>query len=151
MSIRKALEIERSAPSYQEKLAKGKAKREIVQGQYVVDFTVKILEYLAFDPLHGDLAVRMADKIAVHATPVGSGTVARTKRIPIESRAEAAVIAWMRHQTTGYDHMPVPRVKGARREIRRMLAAQSKKLLENYRNGLQPRPDCPLLKAMGSP
>ena len=25
-----------------------------------------------------------------HATPVGSGTVARTKRIPVEQRAEAA-------------------------------------------------------------
>jgi hypothetical protein len=47
-----------------------------------------------------------------HATPVGSGTVARTKRIPVEQRAEAAVIAWMRHQTTGYDGMVIPRIKG---------------------------------------
>jgi len=43
-----------------------------------------------------------------HATPVGSGTVARTKRIPVEQRAEAAVIARMRHQTTGHDSMPTP-------------------------------------------
>eukprot|EP01035_Chromulina_nebulosa_P056444 gene56444-77358_t len=59
---------------------------------------------------------------AAHATPVGSGTVARTKRIPIEQRAEAATIAWMRHQTTGYDSMTIPREKGLRREVRRMLA-----------------------------
>ena len=52
-------------------------------------------------------------------------TVTRTKRIPVEQRAEAAVIAWMRHQTTGYDGMVIPRVKGKRREIRRMLARRS--------------------------
>jgi hypothetical protein len=60
-----------------------------------------------------------------HATPVGSGTVARTKRILVEKRAEAAVIAWIRQQTTGYDGMAIPRVKGKRREVRRMLARRS--------------------------
>jgi hypothetical protein len=54
----------------------------------------------------------LAQAVTDHATPVGSGTVARTKRIPVEQRAEAAVIAWMRHQTTGYDGMVIPRVKG---------------------------------------
>lgn len=44
---------------------------------------------------------RLDRVVTHHATPVGSGTVARTKRIPVEYRAEAAVIAWMRHQTTG--------------------------------------------------
>ena len=68
--------------------------------------------------------------VADHATPVGSGTVARTKRIPVERRAEAAVIAWMRHQTTAYDSMPIPRVKGKRREVRRLLAQRSKELLD---------------------
>ena len=38
---------------------------------------------------------------------MGSGTVARTKRCPL-SEAEAAVIAWMRHQTTAYDSMVIP-------------------------------------------
>jgi hypothetical protein len=55
------------------------------------------------DSVHADLANQMAWAVTDHATPVGSGTVARTKRIPVEQRAEAAVIAWMRHQTTGYD------------------------------------------------
>ncbi|MEZ6128720.1 MAG: DUF2293 domain-containing protein [Planctomycetaceae bacterium] len=50
----------------------------------------------------------MATAITAHATPVGSGTVARTQRIPVEQRAESAVIAWMRHQTTAYDHMKIP-------------------------------------------
>ena len=76
-----------------------------------------------------------------------SGTVARTKRIPVEQRAEAAVIAWMRHQTTAYDNMRIPREKGLRREVRRMLAEQSRRLLEKYRRGerVDVR-DCPLAK-----
>ena len=41
----------------------------------------------------------------VQRRSLGSGTVARTERIPIHEWAEAAVIAWMRHQTTGYEQM----------------------------------------------
>ena len=88
------------------------------------DFHAAVLKFLAFHPKHADLAVRLARAVADHATPVGSGTVARTKRIPVEQRAEAAVIAWLRHQTTAYDSMKIPRIKGKRREVRRMLAQQ---------------------------
>jgi hypothetical protein len=70
--------------------------------------------------------------------------VARTKRIPIERRAEAAVIAWMRHQTTAYDSMKIARVKGQRREVRRMLAARSRSVLEAYRQGHAIPDSCPL-------
>jgi hypothetical protein len=83
-----------------------------------------------------------------HATPVGSGTVARSKRISIEKRAKAAVIAWMRHQTTAYDGMVIPRIKGKRREVRRMLAARSKELLARYRRGDPISDGCPLKKAL---
>jgi hypothetical protein len=58
--------------------------------------------------------------------------VARTKRIPGDRRAEAAVSAWLRHQTTVYDSMHISRVKGRRREVRRILARQSKTLLDGY-------------------
>src|SRR5262249_40373006 len=93
------------------------------------------LTFLAFNPKHADLANRLSRAVAEHATPVGTGTVARTKRIPIERRAEAAVIAWLRHATTAYDSMVIPRIKGKRREVRRMLAEQSRKLLRGYRTG----------------
>ena len=93
------------------------------------------MKFLAFHPAHADLADKLARAVADHATPVGSGTVARTKRIPVEQRAEAAVIAWMRHQTTAYDSMAIPRIKGKRREVRRMLAQRSKELLGRYRRG----------------
>ena len=74
--------------------------------------------------------------------------MARTQRIPIEQRAQAAVIAWMRHQTTGYDGMVIPRVKGKRREVRRMLARRSQELLQRYRRGEAVGEDCPLKRAL---
>ena len=76
--------------------------------------------------------------------------MARTKRISIEQRAEAAVIAWMRHRTTGYDHMAIPRVKGQLREVRRMLARRSQVLLDRYRRGEATPEGCPLRKALAS-
>ena len=94
-----------------------------------------MLAFLAFHPSYAELAGRLARAVTDHATPVGSGTVARTTRIPVEQRAEAAVIAWMRHQTPGYDGIAIPRVKGRRREVRRMLAQRSRQLLERYRRG----------------
>jgi hypothetical protein len=107
-----------------------------------------VLKFLAFHPKHAGLAGRLARAVTDHSTPVGAGTVARTRRIPVEKRAEAAVIAWMRHQTTAYDGMVIPRVKGKRREVRRMLARRSQELLHRYRRG-EPVPEgCPLQKAL---
>jgi hypothetical protein len=94
-----------------------------------------VLDFLAFDAQHADVALRLARAVTAHATPVGSGTVARTRRLPVGRRAEAAVLAWMRHQTTAYDDMKVPRVKGRRREVRRLLARRSRALLDAYRRG----------------
>jgi hypothetical protein len=68
--------------------------------------------------------------------------------IPVEERAAKAVIAWMRHQTTGYDTMRIARIKGERRQVRRMLAQRSMELLHAYRNGLEPASDCPLQQAL---
>jgi hypothetical protein len=81
--------------------------------------------------------------------PVGSGTVARTQRIPIDRRAEAATIAWLRHATTGYDNMHIPRIRGMRREVRRMLADRSRQLLARYRRGESITPaQCMLQRAL---
>jgi hypothetical protein len=57
----------------------------------------------------------------------------------------------MRHQTTGYDGMTIPRAKGKRREVRRMLAQRSKALLERYRWGVPVPEECPLKKALAGP
>jgi hypothetical protein len=148
-AIRLALEAERADPAYAKKQAAAAARRDREQTAYVGEFRDAVLAYLAFAPPHATLAERMATAVAEHATPVGSGTVARTERIPVEERAEAAVIAWMRHQTTAYDNMKIERVKGKRREVRRMLAQQSKALLNAYRAGRAVDPAaCPLQRAL---
>jgi len=146
--IRAELESERSTDAYTKRREAGARRRDKAQAEYVEDFHGAVVVFLGFHATYADLANRMAKAVTDHATPVGSGTVARTKRIPIEKRAEAAVIAWMRHQTTGYDGMVIPRVKGKRREVRRMLALRSKELLGKYRRGEAVADDCPLKKAL---
>ena len=141
---------ERAKPAYAKRREADAKRRETKQAAYVEDFHAAVLGFLAFHPRHADLAEQLATAVAAHATPVGSGTVARTQRIPIERRAEAAVIAWMRHQTTGYDTMKIPRVKGKRREVRRMLAQRSKELLASYRRGEPSAASCPLVRGLNS-
>jgi hypothetical protein len=133
--IRGELVRERAEPGYARKLEAGRKRRAAEQERYEEDFTQAVRRFLAFAPRHAQLAERLAQAISAHAVPVGSGTVARTQRIPIERRAEAATIAWLRHATTGYDNMQIPRVKGMRREVRRLLAERSRQLLERYRRG----------------
>ncbi len=149
-SARSALSVERSDPAYARKLEAGRERREKKQVAYVEDFRGAVLCYLGFDARHAALASVVADAVTAHATPVGSGTVARTERIPIDERAESAVIAWMRHQTTAYDDMVIPRVRGERRRVRRMLAERSKALLEAYRRGTPPTAGCPLQRFVSS-
>lgn len=148
--IRADLGAERSTDGYAKKKQADARRREQAQAVYVEDFHGAVLTFLAFHQNHADVADRLARAVTDHSTPVGSGTVARTKRIPVEQRAEAAVIAWMRHQTTGYDGMVIPRVKGKRREVRRMLAARSKELLGRYRRGEPALEGCPLRRALAS-
>jgi len=146
--IQAMLTAERSTESYAKRRAADTRRREKVQGLYVEDFREAVVAFLGFPPLHAELARQLAQAVADHATPVGSGTVARTQRIPIERRAEAAVIAWMRHQTTAYDSMSIPRIRGQRREVRRMLAQHSQKLLARYRRGESIEDQCLLRLAL---
>ncbi|MBY0524154.1 MAG: DUF2293 domain-containing protein [Gemmataceae bacterium] len=147
--VRAELEAERATPGYAKKQVAAVRRREVQQAGYVEDFHAAVRTFLDFALAHADVAERLAKVVTEHATPVGSGTVARTKRIPIERRAEAAVIAWLRHATTGYDGMVIPRIKGKRREVRRMLAEQSRKLLWAYRAGNAiDATTCPLARAL---
>jgi hypothetical protein len=145
-----AREAEIKTPAYQKKLAQSRNRAAKRQEVYVEDFTASVREFLNFSIQFSRLESQLAEVISAHATPVGSGTVARTESIPIERRAEAAVIAWMRHQTTAYDTMHIPRVKGKRREVRRMLAERSRQLLERYRkaDGDHGAQTCPLQDAL---
>src|SRR6516162_4772836 len=101
--IRAELDAERSTENFAKKKEADARRREKAQAEYVEDFHGAVLAFLGFHQNYADLADKLARAVTEHATPVGSGTVARTKRIPVEQRAEAAVIAWLRHQTTAYD------------------------------------------------
>lgn len=150
--LREALAAERTTESYAKKRVADVARRERTQAAYVVTFEEAVLQFLRFAPRWQALARTVAARVTAHATPVGSGTVARTERIPVEERARAAVIAWMRHQTTGYDEMHIARVKGARREVRRELADISRAVLDLHRRD-EPHAAqrCPLCQAAATP
>jgi hypothetical protein len=149
---RAALDAERSTEGYAKKRVASVARREKTQAAYVVTFEQSVLDFLRFAPRWQPLAKVVAARVAAHATPVGSGTVARTERIPVEERARAAVIAWMRHQTTGYDDMRIARVKGARREVRRELAEISRAVIDLHRRDLPHEPrSCTLCEAARQP
>jgi hypothetical protein len=142
------VEKKRSTPQYQKRREADHLRKEKKHKEYENDFQQAVLSFLAFDARYQQEALKLAVSVTELATPVGSGTVARTTRIPVEERARAAVIAWLRHQTTSYDAMKIARVKGRRREVRRMLADRSLQLLENYRTGADLEVPCPLQRAL---
>ena len=146
--IRAELEAQRSTDTYTKRKAADTRRRAKAHFEYVDEFFGAVVEFLDFHSDRADLAQQLARAVTAHATPVGSGTVARTKRIPVEKRAEAAVIAWMRHQTTAYESIKIPRVKGKRREVRQMLAERSMELLSRCRSGEAIPDDCPLQQAL---
>lgn len=151
-AARAQLEAERATPAYAKKQAAAKARRDVEQAEYVEDFGAAVRKFLRFAPQFAGLEVTLAQRVTAHATPVGSGTVARTERIPIERRAESAVIAWMRHQTTAYDSMKIARIKGERREVRRQLAEISRAVLDLHRGRVaHPPSSCPLCAALSAP
>ncbi len=144
----KEVELKRSTPAYAKRRKSDLVRREVKHQEYVGEFCNEVVEFLDFDQKYNDVAKLLAQKVTSHATPVGSGTVARTVRIPVAKRAEAAVIAWLRHQTTAYDSMAIARIKGERREVRRRLAAKSVELLKSYRLGRVIAENCPLKRAL---
>lgn len=146
---RAALEAERATDAYAKRRVADAARRERAEVAYASSFEHEVHAFLRFAPRWDALARAVAQLVAAHATPVGSGTVARTQRIAIEERAEAAVIAWMRHQTTGYDDMKIERVAGRRREVRRELAQLSRAVLDLHRRDLPHAPHtCSLCRAV---
>ncbi len=148
-AIKHDLEAERSTDAYAKRQQASAKRREKNQAKYVEDFAGAVSSFLNFNARYEKIASQLAEAVTLHATPVGSGTVARTQRIPIEKRAESAVIAWLRHQTTAYDEMKIARIKGKRRETRRMLAEQSRTLLQKYRRGEDvDTQTCPLIQAL---
>jgi hypothetical protein len=151
-AARAALATERSTESYARRRVADADRRTRTQAAYVGEFAAEVLGFLRFAPRWEPLGRDLAERVTAHATPVGSGTVARTQRISVDRRAEAAVVAWMRHQTTAYDRMKIARVKGLRREVRRELADISRAVLDLHRrDDAHAAPACPLCAALVLP
>lgn len=147
--VKRALESERATPAYAKKRAADTARRAREHEAYVRSFERATLAWLGFSDAYADVAGRVAKAITAHATPVGSGTVARTRRLELDEKVERAVIAWMRHQTTVYDKLVIPRVKGMRHEVRRKLARESRRVLDMHRGDRRCDPaTCPLCLAV---
>lgn len=143
------VEAQRADPKHQKKLAQAKVRREEKEVVFSTDFQQEIIKFLNFDKKYQALVEKLAVLVKEHAVPVGSGTVARSSSVTLDDKAALAVMAWMRHQTSAYDSTSVPRIKGARRELRRKIARQSERILAKYRSGGEV--DfilCPLYKAL---
>lgn len=132
-AARAALAVERATEGYGTKRNADVARREPTQTADVATFQQEVIRFLRFSSKWRELAPALARLVAAHATAVGSGAVARAERTPLEGRAEAAVIAWMRDETTAYDDMKVERIKGRHREVRRGLADVSRAVLDLHR------------------
>ena len=78
--IRAELEAERSTQGHARRKEADACRREKAQAEYVEDLFAAVVTFLAFHPDHAALADRLARVVTDHATPVGSGTVARTRR-----------------------------------------------------------------------
>ena len=148
-ALRAELLVERHDPSYRRKLDAGRQRRAVAQEIYAGDFRAAVFQFLNFHRRYRREADVLAGLITAHATPVGSGTVARTQRLPLAQRASAATVAWLRHQTTDYDRMTIAREQGRRHEVRHELAQRSLQLLHQYRQGQAVDPvRCPLQRAL---
>lgn len=148
LAAKQEVSAKRETPAYAKERERELARRQTQQKTYAQEFSDHVVTFLNFHPRYENEAKRLGKIISAHATPVGSGTVARTQRIPIDKRAQAAVIAWMRHMATPYDSMKVARVKGKRRELRKELAIQSIEVLKTYRQGHDLNENCPLKQAL---
>jgi hypothetical protein len=143
------VESQRADPKHQKKLAQAKVRREEKEVVFGTDFQQEIIKFLNFDKKYQALVEQLAVLVKEHAVPVGSGTVARSSSVTLDNKAALAVMAWMRHQTSAYDSTSVPKVKGARRELRRKIARQSERILAKYRSGDEvDLIFCPLYKAL---
>ena len=91
----------------------GRASRERAEERYRAELENAIINFLAFKPKHEALAREIARGTVAQATPVGSGRVGRTRKLPLSQRAELAARAYIRHRHTDYDERLAKASEGA--------------------------------------
>ena len=119
--VKRQLDAERSTDAYAKRKIRDQVRREEKQAVYVDDFRSAVLAFLDFHPRFEKEAEKIATLVTRHSTPVGSGTVAR---LTDPHRKTGGVCSdCVAPTSTTCDHMKIPRVKGKRREVRRMRRA----------------------------
>ncbi len=81
----------------------GSTSRERAEERYRDEMEQTVLHFLAFRPEHTELAREIARGAVTQATPVGSGRVGRTRKLPVAQRAELAARAYVRRRRTDFE------------------------------------------------
>ncbi len=81
----------------------GGRSRERQEARYRQELAEAIVDFLAFEPAHQELAERIARDAAERAAVVGSGRVGRTRLLSLSERAALAARAQIRHAHTDYE------------------------------------------------
>lgn len=140
----------RSTESYEKSKQYRAHKREKDLISYQEDFKKQIIIQLSFADIYHDIAVVLADKITQFATPIGSGTVARSSTLSLDLKAQKAINGWVRHRLTPYESLKIARVKGARANARKLMYEKGLKVFLPYQKGEEIPSNCPLKRELES-
>lgn len=124
---------ERRTKEYEQRLQRSQKSREKKETKYRKEFAEACFQFLNFVPDQKDLAWQIAWGAASVATNVGSGRVGRTKKLPLEKKAELAVRAFIRHNFTNYDESLAEMGEPWYQEIRGDVAVEVNCFLEEHR------------------
>jgi len=123
---------------------KSAARRRVkAESAYQHDFERACLRFLDFAPEHHELAEQIAAETTRHACEKYSGRVGRTSKLDLQSKAELAVRAHIRHQYTDYHSRLLVWKNPIDDDYREAKANANEKVdnfLEQHRNEPVPRP-----------
>lgn len=153
--VLKEVEAYRESDAFERQRAsaeRAREAREALRGESLRD---AVRRHLAFHPRHASFEARVVEATLrwEAARPQKKAPKVPATAAGWAREAERVVTAWMRHQTTGYDRLRLPRghARAKRREARRKLEEQGQRLLNPYRLDQPVAPEsCPLQRALAS-
>ena len=117
---------------------RGAESRARAEDRYRDELAAAIVAFLDFGRAHADLAEQIASGASERAAEVGSGRVGRTRTIDLQTRAELAARAYIRHQHTEYENDLIEQEVWdddfLYREVKRSARAQVDEFLERHRS-----------------
>ncbi|MDC1106865.1 DUF2293 domain-containing protein [Prolixibacteraceae bacterium] len=140
----------RSSDIYRKQKLQREMRRDQIQEAFIESLEHAIRDRLSFHNCYKELEESLAKAIVDHSSPIGSGTVSRSSRLSIETKAEKAINGWVRHHLTPYEQLKIARTKGARRLARKMMIDKGNEVLVVYRKGQECPNPCPIHKSLNS-